>query len=230
MLTGSELVVKRQPESIKTNSMESVKGKETGIGEFTENIKKEIKRPDVEKAKSATFEALIEENKEKLREADGVNDTKEQGEGLSKEERDKIEEETGWSDDIIENIRSEKEYEIYKKAGLADVEVNGRHVLIRNDIDWNQTDEKGRTNTQRIEKGLAPLDKDGNSIELHHIGQHADSPLAELRFEEHRCDGNDGVLHNKNKDTEVHGEGAGWDSERQDYWKNRADYNEGSRN
>ena len=65
MLTGSELVVKRQPESIKTNSMESVKGKETGIGEFTENIKKEIKRPDVEKAKSATFEALIEENKDK---------------------------------------------------------------------------------------------------------------------------------------------------------------------
>lgn len=47
--------------------MEGVKEKETGIREFTENIKKEIKRPDVEKAKNVTYEALIEENKEKLR-------------------------------------------------------------------------------------------------------------------------------------------------------------------
>lgn len=230
MITGSELIVKGQPESTRTIRMEGVKEKETGIREFTENIKKEIKRPDVEKAKNVTYEALIEENKEKIKEADSVSETKEPSEGLSKEEKDKIKEETGWSDDIIHNIRSMKEYEIYRKAGLHEIKINDRHILIRSDIDWNQTDEKGRTNTERIERGLAPLDKDGNSIELHHIGQHADSPLAELRFKEHRCDGNDGVLHDKNIGTEVHGEGTSWDNESQDYWKSRADYNEGSGN
>ena len=64
------------------------------------------------------------------------------------------------------------------------------------------------------------------AIQLHHIGQHKDSPLAELTFEEHRCNGNDIVLHDKSSETETHGEGNTWDSERQVYWKERAKYNE----
>ena len=147
-------------------------------------------------------------------------------EGLTDEEKQRIKRETGWSDEIIDNIRSMKEYEIYKKAGLQEVKIGDKTALIRNDIDWNQIDEKGRTNEERIKRGLAPLDKDGNPIELHHIGQHADSPLAELTFGEHRCDGNDTILHDKNKDTETHGEGNKWDNERQNYWKDRAQYNE----
>lgn len=31
-----------------------------------------------------------------------------------------------------------------------------------------------------MEKGLSPLDKDGQPYELHHIGQKMDAPLAEL--------------------------------------------------
>ena len=146
--------------------------------------------------------------------------------GLTDVERAKIKAETGWSDAIIDHIGSMEEYKIYKEAGLKEAEIGGKKALIRGDIDWGQVDEKGRTNAQRIEKGLSPLDKDGNSIELHHIGQKADSPLAELTGKEHRCDGNDTILHDKNKATETHGEGNNWNSERQDYWKARAEYNE----
>jgi peptidoglycan hydrolase CwlO-like protein len=40
---------------------------------------------------------------------------------------------------------NEKEYEIYKNAGLKEVEIGGKPALIRDDIDWDQTDEKGKT-------------------------------------------------------------------------------------
>jgi hypothetical protein len=80
---------------------------------------------------------------------------------------------------------------------------NGKWCLIRTDIDWEQKDELGRTNKERAEQGLAPLNKNGKSIELHHIGQDPDSPLAELTQEEHRGTGNDSVLHDKNQDTKI---------------------------
>ena len=151
-------------------------------------------------------------------------------EGLTDEEKQRIKEVTGWSAEIIDSFRSTAEYEIYKKAELQEVEIGEKKALIRNDIDWGQTDEKGRTNEERIKRGLAPLDKNGDSIELHHIGQHADSPLAELTFKEHRGDGNDTILHDKKKETETHGEGNNWDNERQNYWKDRNEYNEDAEN
>ncbi len=67
---------------------------------------------------------------------------------LSDEEKQKIKDETGWSDEIIESIKSMKEYEIYKKAGLQEVELNGRKCLVRSDIDWEQKDSMGRTNKE----------------------------------------------------------------------------------
>ena len=137
----------------------------------------------------------------------------------------------------MDAIGSEKELEIYKKAGLVEAEIGGKKCLIREDIELDKKLETGKydendqpiyeTNRERMEKGRAPLDENGNPIQLHHIGQHADSPLAELTFEEHRCNGNDTILHDKTKETETHGEGNTWDRERQDYWKVRAVYNEG---
>ncbi len=147
-----------------------------------------------------------------------VTDTQE---GLTPEEKDLIKQETGWSDEIVNAIRSMDEYRIYKEAGLVEGEVNGRKCLMKTDIDWEQKDAFGMTNRERVAEGYAPLDKDGRPIQLHHIGQHADSPLAELTFSEHRAGGNDKILHDKNKETEVHGEGNHWDNERKDYWKNR---------
>lgn len=157
--------------------------------------------------------------------------------GLIEEEKIKVKEEMGFTDKIVDAIGSWKEYEIYKNAELVEYEIGDKKCLIREDIEWDKKWETGKydendqpiyeTNRERIAKGRAPLDENGNPIQLHHIGQHADSPLAELTFEEHRCNGNDTILHDKTKETEAHGEGNTWDRERQDYWKARAIYNEG---
>lgn len=154
--------------------------------------------------------------------------------GLTDEQRSIIIGETGWSNEIIDAIGSCEEYGIYKDAGLEEAEIGSKKGLIRCDINWDKKYETGKydengdmvyeTNYDRIEKGRAPLDENGKPIELHHIGQHADSPLAELTFEEHRCNGNDTILHDKTKETETHGEGNTWDKERQDFWKDRALY------
>src|SRR5262249_55219839 len=45
-------------------------------------------------------------------------------------------------------------------------------------------------NLQEMEKGNAPLDKDGNRVELHHDGQKQNSPLKEMTRQKHRGKGN----------------------------------------
>lgn len=153
------------------------------------------------------------------------NEVNEEGkEGLTEEEKARIKEETGWSDEIINAIASMEEYEIYKKAGLVEAEVNHKKCLVRSDIDWNQKDAMGRTNKERAEQGLSPINKDGKVIELHHIGQHADSPLAELTAEEHRGKGNDTILHNKSKESEI--DRNVFANEREIHWEARANEDE----
>lgn len=148
------------------------------------------------------------------------DNTETKTEGLTEEEKAKIKEETGWSDEIINAIGSMKEYEVYKKAGLVEAEIDGKKCLIRNDIDWEQKDYMGRTNKERAEQGLSPINKDGKVIELHHIGQHADSPLAELTTEEHRGKGNDTILHDKTKESDI--DRQAFASERSAHWEARA--------
>lgn len=131
---------------------------------------------------------------------------------------------TGWSNEIVNAIGSWKEYKIYKKAGLVQAEINGKKCLIKPDIDMEQKSDpfkREMTNAERMEKGFAPLDKNGKPIQLHHIGQRPDSPLAELTFEQHRTGGNHTILHDNSKPTEVHGDGNQWDPERENHWKNR---------
>ena len=136
------------------------------------------------------------------------------------EQKEQWKKETGWPDEIIDSIASQEEYELYKKAGLKAEQINGKWCLVRTDIDWNQKDEFGRTNKERAEQGFAPLDKNGKPIELHHIGQKPDSPLAELTQEEHRGKGNDGVLHDKNKKTEI--DRIAFSKEKDEHWEARA--------
>lgn len=143
---------------------------------------------------------------------------------LSEEEKIRIKEESGWSDEIIDSLGSIEEYEIYREAGLIEVEIGEKKCLIRKDIDWEQKDSLGRTNKERAVMGLSPINQDGKVIELHHIGQHADSPLAELTPEQHRGKGNDTVLHDKTKESEI--DRQAFASERNNHWETRA--NEGS--
>ena len=135
--------------------------------------------------------------------------------------KEKLKAETGWSDEIIDAIGSQEEAEIYKNSGLIEAEVNGQKCLIRTDIDMDQKDEFGRTNKERMQEGKAPLDKDGKPIELHHIGQKSDAPLAELKREEHRGKGNDAILHDKNKNSEIDREVFA--TQRTEHWKSRSD-------
>ena len=199
-----------------------------------------VEKPDLETVKNSSMQQLLEENKGKMLEvknaleqetraaSEGQENSDETGEkkGLSEEEKAKIKEMTGWSDEIIDSIGSMKEAEIYMKAGLHEAEINGKKCLIRSDIDWDQKDEMGRTNRERAEQGLSPITKDGKTVELHHIGQHADSPLAELTTEEHRGKGNDAVLHDKTKESEI--DRQEFAKERSEHWEARAQEESGS--
>lgn len=218
----------------------------SSIEEIERNDLEIVKKPGdavlskINEIKNLTPEQLSERMDENRLQYDyknrDSNEKTKMGEGLTDEEKKKIKEGSGWSDEIVDVFRSMEEYEIYKKAELVETEISGKKCLIRKDIDWDtpfetgKYDDKGEpiyeTNQERVNRGRSPLDENGCPIELHHIGQHVDSPLAELTFEEHRCNGNDTILHDKTIETEAHGEGNVWDREREDYWKNRAEYNE----
>ena len=198
-----------------TNAVENLK--ESKESKSTFDPDKKIEKSDVVSTK--TNEGY-DPDKKVEKQSDDNNEQK----GLTQEQKDKIKEETGWSDEIIEALGSAEEYEIYKKAGLVEVEIGARKCLIRSDIDWEQKDPLGRTNKERAQMGLSPINKDGYVIELHHIGQHADSPLAELTPDQHRGRGNDAVLHDKTKESEI--DRQAFAGERNNHWETRA--NEGS--
>ena len=138
---------------------------------------------------------------------------------LSSEIKNKIAKETGWSSNIIDSMRSEKEYLVYKNASLSERTIADKQCLVTK-IDWNYKDAFGRTNMERAKSGLAPLDKNGDPIELHHIGQKTDSPLAELTMEEHRGKGNDSILHDKSVESEI--DRSEFATERSTHWRARA--------
>jgi len=130
-------------------------------------------------------------------------------------------EQHGYPPVVLDMIGSEAEAGIYEEAQLEPAVVNGKEALIRTDINYAQTDLFGETNLERMRAGKAPLDEDGKPIELHHIGQAQDAPLAELTRAEHRCNGNDNILHNKLKESEIDREDFG--KQRGEYWKARAE-------
>ena len=120
-------------------------------------------------------------------------------EGLTAIQYLKIRIETGWPPEIINSIENWAQYsEVYKDAGLHAVKIDGRWCLVK-DIDMDYVDPKtGLTNRQLMEKGRAPIDaKTGERIELHHMGQDYDSPLAELCENSEHGDGKDAILHDK---------------------------------
>lgn len=197
--------------------------------EFSELQKKFAQEADTETAMNSSLSSVLEENKEKReaqeRKANEIDESKEGKEGLTDEQKEKLRELTGWSDEIQDAIGSWEEAEVYMKAGLKEVEINGKKCLIRDDIDLDQEDEDGITNRERMERGRPPITKDGEEVELHHIGQKQNSPLAELTMEQHRGVGNDTILHDKTKETEIDRNEFG--KERREHWKDRVDAMEG---
>ena len=124
-----------------------------------------------------------------------------------------------FSSEIMRYIDSAEELEIYKNAKLREGVVNGRVCLLRDDIDWTQRDEFGQSNLERIKNGNPPIYSNGEIIELHHIGQKPDSPFAELTRTEHRGKGNDLILHDKAKISEI--DRNVFQHERREHWQYR---------
>lgn len=94
-----------------------------------------------------------------------------------------------------------------------------QRVFIHDELfDLDQIDDKGRTNRERMKHGLAPIDKNGNSINLHHINQKPDGDLEEMLK----------TIHNKNT-RELHPyrnqpsriNRSEFNNYRQAYWKYR---------
>lgn len=105
--------------------------------------------------------------------------------GLTMNEAAIIQKESGMPLQMISEMHDMGEYEVFKQAGLETRLVNGKNALIKKDIDFDLVDNKGRTNLERMKKGLAAIDKDGKSYELHHIGQESDATLTMLSQSEH---------------------------------------------
>lgn len=121
-----------------------------------------------------------------------------------------LQQQTGWSDAIFRAIGSEAEARIYIKAGLQEKTVNGRPALVNPAIDgraFNCRKEwlrekladydrwKDWNNADLMGEGYPPRDDNGDPFELHHIGQHQDSPFAELTWAQHMGGGNNAILH-----------------------------------
>lgn len=229
-MTGINVIMGKQLEQAAVSDM----GKE--FPDDIENSKKSVvEKPDISYIERTSRSALLEQLSLENTERANANDvgraegTEIKNEGLNEDERAKIKEETGWSDGIIENIKNNEQYEILKNADLTEAEINGKDCLLKENIDLDYKDADGISNRDRIKRGLPPLDsKTGKPIELHHLGQKANSPLVELTVEEHRtgeyADGkkNQSLWHDNTVETEVHGEGNNWNQERKEYWRARA--------
>ena len=118
---------------------------------------------------------------------------------LNQHDKQELKTETGWSVGIVDN--------------------NGRDCFQRTDIDYKIKDEFGKTNKERMLEGKAPL-MNGKPVELHHIGQKQDSPLAELTHDEHK--GNYRLLHEVPPQTSEIDRRA-FAKEKANYWKMRGE-------
>lgn len=114
---------------------------------------------------------------------------------LTMNEAAKIQKESKYSSDLIRTLSSMDEYKIYKDSGLKEVTLGGHKVLLSSDINMSLQDKNGLANLERCRLGKPPVDADGISIELHHVGQANDGPLAMLTKSQHTGSGNNCVLH-----------------------------------
>ena len=167
---------------------------------------------------ATTEQNVVESNAEDV----SVPNLEKKPEGLTLEEKQEIKEKTGWSDKIIDAIRTKEEAQIYMDAGLVEGEINGKPALIQPKIDGkacNDSKWPDWNNKDLAEEGYPPRDENGRPYELHHIGQNPDSPLAELTYEQHHCNGNFKILHTFDESNIDRTE---FNKERKEYWAERS--------
>lgn len=127
--------------------------------------------------------------------------------GLTMNDAAKIQKESLLPMDVVSEMHSFKEYEIYKEANLEKVIVRGRNILIPKDLDLEyvgQTSEGNTlTNLERMHAGKAPIDPvTDKSYQLHHINQKDDATLALLSPSQHGGS-NNSILHISKGESEI---------------------------
>ena len=101
------------------------------------------------------------------------------------------------------------------------VSVNGKNVIRDNGtFDPDAIDKQGRTNTQRMEQGLAPIGKDGKSVNIHHIDQTDTGPVKEITATEHQKSYS--VLHENTGQSPSNINRGEFNKWRKDYWEWRS--------
>lgn len=121
-----------------------------------------------------------------------------------------------YSEELLGFIRTEEEAIYYLALDLQEWRQGQFHSLIR-PIDWESN---GGYNRQRVLTGHAPVDLNtGQVIELHHIGQRRNSPLAELTGTEHRSRYANNLLHSGAGRETIHRNQ--FQAVRRAYWMNR---------
>uniref|UniRef100_UPI0035CECB0B HNH/ENDO VII family nuclease n=1 Tax=Bartonella sp. AC151YNML TaxID=3243449 RepID=UPI0035CECB0B len=76
------------------------------------------------------------------------------------------------------------------------------------------------TNVERMEAGRAPIGFDGQPVELHHLKQTHEGPIAEMSHESHKK--YTSVIHNNPQKHQSLIERKKFDKWREEYWKERA--------
>ncbi len=102
---------------------------------------------------------------------------------------------------------------------------SGQDFIKRNDLfDSKYVDATGKSNLDRMRQGLAPIGKDGNSINLHHMKQQNNGVISEVSKAEH-IEYSD-IFHRYASKNESEIDRAAFDKLRSAYWQERAkDFN-----
>ncbi len=144
-----------------------------------------------------------------------------------------------------ERVKKEKEADLKKKKQLTEkqklaqasflaypdarkfwtnkVEFKGNKVYQRNDlIDIKLKDGRNRTNLERMKKGLAPIGPDGKPLNLHHMTQRHNGPIAEVSQTFHQK--NSRIIHINPSTTQSGIDRDVFNKWRSNYWQERAKY------
>jgi hypothetical protein len=123
----------------------------------------------------------------------------------------------------IINRRRMTDFELGLIASGKKTTVLGNEFVKKNNL-FNPTflDATGKSNTDRMKMGLAPIGNDGNPINLHHMKQQKNGVLVEMSASEHRNHSN--ILHRYSRVSEIDREE--FNLLKNAYWKMRAkDFN-----
>lgn len=126
--------------------------------------------------------------------------------GLTMNDAARIQKESLLPMDVVSEMHSFEEYEVYKEANLKKVIVKGRNILIPKELDldyvFESSDGSKLTNLERLKKEMAPIDPLTNEpYHCHHINQNNDGSFAILTKTQHQK--NDAILHIFQRDTGV---------------------------